>query len=114
MHELKIATYILNITDSVALNHKLTKINTINVKIGKMRHIYQETLKNAFKIVSEDTKAKDATLQLELIPIKMRCRSCEEVFLVKSNSYICNFCGEYDLETVEGDEIIIESIDGEQ
>ena len=113
MHELTIITNIFNIIEEIAEENQLIKITKVTLKIGKLRHVYPEMLQNAFKIVSKDTKAEDADLHIKSILVKMRCRNCGHEFLVNDN-YCCMKCGDYSLEILEGDEIIIETLEGDR
>ncbi len=113
MHELTIITSIFNIIEEIAEENQLTKITKVTLKIGKLRNVYPEMLRNAFKIVSKETNAEDADLHINSIPVKMRCKNCSHEFLVNDN-YCCKKCGDYSLDILEGDEIIIETIEGDR
>ena len=113
MHELSIITNIFSIIGEIAEENQLTKITRVTLKIGELRHVYPEMLQNAFEIVSKDTKAENADLHIKPIRVKMRCKHCGHEFFV-NNSYCCKKCGDYSLETIEGDEIIIETLEGDR
>ena len=70
-------------------------------------------LQNAFEIVSKGTKAENADLHIKSIQVRMRCKYCDHEFFVNS-SYCCKKCGDYRLEILEGDEIIIETLEGDR
>ncbi len=113
MHELTIITNIFSIIDEIAEENQLTKITRVTLKIGELRHVYPEMLQNAFEIVSKDTKAENAVLHIKPIRVKMRCKHCGHEFFV-NNSYCCKKCGDYRLKIIEGDEIIIETLEGDR
>ena len=113
MHELTIITNIFNIIEEIAEENQLTKITKVTIKIGKLRHVYPEMLQNAFEIVSKDTKAENADLHIKSIRTRVRCKNCGHLFFV-NNNYCCRKCGDYSLEVLEGDEIIIETLEGDR
>jgi hydrogenase nickel incorporation protein HypA/HybF len=62
MHEVSVAQSILDIIIEVAQNHKAKKIRSVSLKIGKLTCINIESLRFAFKCISENTLAEDAEL----------------------------------------------------
>ncbi|MCK4797476.1 MAG: hydrogenase maturation nickel metallochaperone HypA [Spirochaetes bacterium] len=114
MHELSIITNIFKKIEEVAENNSLIKINKVKLKIGIMRQVIPEFLRFAFEAVSKDTKAEKAELEIEYIPIKMKCNSCANEFIVENNIYICPLCNNTKLDILSGQEIILQSIDGDQ
>ena len=113
MHELTIISNIFSIVEKIANDNSLTKINKVKLKVGRLRQVYPEMLKNAFEIVAKGTKAENAILQIESIPIKMKCKNCGQIFF-SENNYVCKRCNDYNLDTLEGDEIILESLEGDR
>ena len=114
MHELGIITNLFTLIDEVAEEHGLRKITRITVKLGKLQQIVPDMLQFAFESVSKGSRAEDAALDVEYVPIKMKCRGCAQEFIVGDHLYICPECEQSDLEMLEGTEILLESIEGEQ
>ena len=68
----------------------------------------------AFEIVAKGTKAEGATLDVEYVPIRMLCKTCNNEFIVEEHVYICPKCAQTSLTMLEGMEIILESVEGDQ
>ena len=114
MHELGIITNLFEIIEEVAAEHKLVTINTVKLKLGKLQQIVPEMLSFAFETVAQGTKAEGATLEVDYVPISMRCNGCQQEFIVDDHIYICPECAETSLIMLTGMEIILESVEGDQ
>ena len=114
MHELGIITNIFTILEQVAAEHRLTRIHTVRLKLGKLQQIVPDMLVFAFETVAKDTVAEGAALEVEDVPIVMRCQSCEHEFIVDDHCYICPRCEHTGLTMLSGMEILLESVEGDQ
>ncbi len=114
MHELGIISNIFTIIEAVAQEHNLVKITTVKLKLGRLQQIVPEMLAFAFEAVANGTKAEGATLDVEYVPIKMKCHACEQEFIVEDHVYICPGCSHTKLTMLEGMEVILESLEGDQ
>lgn len=114
MHELGIISNVFTIIEEVAEKNSLAKITSVTLKLGKLQQIVPEMLTFAFETVAQGTKAAGASLYVEYIPIKMQCNNCEEIFVIEEHIYICPICAHTSLTMLEGQEIFLESLEGEQ
>ncbi len=114
MHELGIISNIFKIIEQVAEENKLIKITKVQVKLGQLQQIVPETLAFAFEAVAKGTKAESAVLDVEYVPVKMKCNQCGDEFFVEEHVYICPECSETGLTMLQGMEIILESVEGDQ
>jgi len=114
MHELGVINNLFTIIEQVAEENNLVRINKVNLKLGKLRQIVPEILTFAFETVAKGTKAEDATLGVEYVPIKMMCSTCKTEFIVEEHVYICPECSATRLTMLAGMEIILESVEGDQ
>lgn len=113
MHELTVVSNIFKIILETAVINNLSHISKISIKVGRQRHLASDLMEFAFNSVSTNTIAEGAILVIEKVDIKMRCRSCDFKFIVKDNTYFCTSCGSACLETIEGQDLMIDSIEGE-
>jgi hydrogenase nickel incorporation protein HypA/HybF len=114
MHELSVVQNIFLTIEKVALANNLKKVTKIVLKVGKLRQLVPEFLHFAFTTIAKNTIAENAVFEIELVPIKMRCNSCQRGFIVEENIYFCDKCGSSDLEMLAGKEIILDNIEGEK
>ncbi|MDR3237483.1 MAG: hydrogenase maturation nickel metallochaperone HypA [Spirochaetia bacterium] len=113
MHELSIAGSLFDILQNIAKENNLKKIYKVTILAGRMRQIVPTAMEMAFTAVTAGSLAEGAKLEIEVVPIKMRCVSCSEEFSVWHNIYICPSCESAKLELLQGDELIVKNIEGE-
>jgi hydrogenase nickel incorporation protein HypA/HybF len=114
MHEFSMMANIFKVIEQTARANDLVKIKKVKLKIGELRQIAPDIMQFAFATVAKETIAKEAKLEIEFVPIILKCHHCAKEFSVNENIYICPECGNVDLETLSGKEIVIETIEGEK
>lgn len=65
MHEFGIAEDILNLVLDEAKRHNIQKVTAIRVQIGEANNLSADSLQFAFGIVSKDTIARDAHIDMQ-------------------------------------------------
>jgi hydrogenase nickel incorporation protein HypA/HybF len=65
MHEFGIAERILNLVLDEAHRHNMKKVSTIRVQVGEANHLSADSLEFAFGIVSKNTIAQDAHIEMQ-------------------------------------------------
>ena len=70
-----------------------------------------ELLDSAFDVYKKGTIAERATLEIENVPFKVRCKSCRAESGGNGFQFACAVCGSSDLELVQGTELILERIE---
>jgi hydrogenase nickel incorporation protein HypA/HybF len=65
MHELSIAEELLQIITKKALQVGIGKIERINLKIGQFSGVLPDALIFAFEMLTKDTVAQDAVVEIE-------------------------------------------------
>ena len=114
MHEMSIVENLFDIIDEISEENKLIKISKVIVQLGAMRAVIPESFQFAFDTIKKDTIAKDAKLIMELIPIKLHCRTCGVNSIVEDHVFFCPRCQSQDIEVIEGEDIIISSLEGDK
>ena len=113
MHEFSITQSILSIALEKANEAKATKITKINLIIGELSGVVDESVEFCFDFLSKDTIAAEASLSFERTPTKLRCRNCTIVFSPDNRDWVCPDCQEQKIEIISGRECQIESIEVE-
>lgn len=113
MHELSVTKQILEIALGKAQEAGATEIKRINLVIGDMSSILDDSVQFYFDLLSRDSMAQGALLLFQRIPTKVRCRRCSNEFILDSTSWNCTKCGEWDSEVIEGNEFYLDSIEVE-
>jgi hydrogenase nickel incorporation protein HypA/HybF len=112
MHELTIAQSVL----SVALRHAeaagATRITSLNLVIGELSSVVDDSLQFCWDILGKDTIAEGATLHFRRTPGRLRCLTCEAEFnIAERYDFTCPACDGQQTEIAGGDEFQLESID---
>jgi hydrogenase nickel incorporation protein HypA/HybF len=113
MHEIRIAEDLSRIVLEAASEKNLRKVTGINISFGQLVQIVPEIFEFAFREIVRDSVARDALLDIEIIPVRMKCSKCGIDFRVEDNSFKCSKCGSVDLEIINGKELFIKSLEGE-
>lgn len=113
VHEMAIARGIVDIAVAAATREGAQRITRINVVAGELRGIVPLQMTFCFSVVAEGTIASGAFLNLEVIPIRVRCRGCDHTFIVEDHNYVCPGCHGQDVQTVAGMELRVRDIEVE-
>ena len=113
MHESSIAHSILEIIDEQCAEKGCTAVEALTVRLGRSTGVMPEALQFAFDALKEPTKAKEAKLTIEIVPIGGRCNVCKKEFDVPDVQYIfaCPHCGAKEFEMTRGREMEISDME---
>ncbi|HVB79373.1 MAG TPA: hydrogenase maturation nickel metallochaperone HypA [Candidatus Binataceae bacterium] len=110
MHELSLARDLL-----VAIERKLDRADArvvrVSVSVGSAAGIASESLRFAFRIICEGTRAAGATLSVTTIAARGRCADCGIVFEFDGLIGRCPGCGRLGGELLSGDRMILRTIE---
>lgn len=113
MHELWLCKNILHIVKQQALDSNCTVIKKIYLEIGQMAAVDNYSLLFCFKVISQKTCAQNAALEIIKIPGKAVCESCKKIIFISNYGTACQFCGNYFLRLIQGNELIVKSMEAE-
>lgn len=108
MHELSIASAVVATAEKHADGRAVA---VVTVRAGGLRQVVPESLDFYFDIVARGTACEGARLELEVVPVTLRCRSCGNGWSPDAPGFRCPACGEGAAEVVSGDELEVESIE---
>lgn len=112
MHEYGLTQGILDIAVENAEKNNAKRILKVNVKIGGLMAVVEDSMQFFFEYLSAGTPAKGAELLIENVPVMIRCSSCGvESEVSQFEIYKCPKCGEMTVELVSGREFYIDSIE---
>ncbi len=114
---MSIATSLLNIIRQEMDKHGATKLISVKVVFGKLSNIVADSLDFAFEVLTKDTVLEGAKLEIEELPLTMRCCKCETEFspeLANAMFAPCPECGEeFGHTLLTGKELYLENIQAE-
>jgi hydrogenase nickel incorporation protein HypA/HybF len=110
MHEMAIATELLEQVLRVAAEHHATRVDEVQVEVGMMCQIVPEALTLAFTAAAEGTIAAGATLRIHEERAVAVCCQCECMFLPEIDRFICPQCKRADARIISGNDIVLASM----
>lgn len=113
MHELSIVASLFEILEEKAKEKKAKKILSVKLKVGALSGVVPEFLETAFNIYKEDTLAADSKLEIEEVPLRIRCQRCGTEIVKDDFVFICEKCDSRELKTLCGTELLLEKIEME-
>jgi len=76
MHELSIATDLINTAIATAKQNNAQKVLSITVEIGELAMINPEQLTFMYEVLTEENMLKGSKLNIEHVPAVMECPNC--------------------------------------
>jgi hydrogenase nickel incorporation protein HypA/HybF len=111
MHETAIVEGLMRILEKQAVQHGVTRILSVTVKVGRLRAVEPQQLVGCFEMFAEGTVAEGARLVVDGVPVRAHCKACGTEFEVPRFRFECPGCGGGDVEVIQGQELYIESFE---
>lgn len=97
MHEMSLAVSILHMAEAEAARAGCSRLATVVVHYGQISGVMPEALALAFDALIADGPHCHARLELEELPLRLRCPFCQTVFSgsgTEARFQPCPECGE--------------------
>ena len=111
MHEYSIAQALVDQVVEIARENRATRVTRAVVQVGKLRGIVPEILRWGFDICAADTVAQGAALEIEEVPILIRCQACGAENELDWPIYLCPACNSASVTQVKGNELFLLSME---
>ena len=111
MHELAITENILHIALDYAERSGATRVTALNLVIGQLSSVVDDSVQFYWDIVSKDTLCEGAALHFERIPAEMICLDCGHTYTLSRGLEACPQCESFRIKVHAGEDFRLESID---
>jgi hydrogenase nickel incorporation protein HypA/HybF len=111
MHELSVCQGLLSQVDEIARREHAQHVDLIRLRIGPLSGVEPELLQQAFGIARAGTIAAEAVLDIQTLPVRIRCTRCGTETEASPNRLLCGQCGDYRTQLLSGDEMLLASIE---
>lgn len=113
MHELSIATRIVDIVGRVVEENHATRVGSVTVEVGRLSGIDRSSLEFCFQAITGGTILEGASLVVEERLPRARCRKCGCEYEVSLDDFRCKTCGSSDFDVLSGMDISIKEVEVE-
>lgn len=111
MHELSLASALMDQIDEIVAREGATSVARVTVLIGAMSGVEREAFAFAFPVVSEGGVADGAELIIEEAAVKVRCARCEAETEPPFPSIHCVACASTDVTIIAGRDFMLQSLE---
>ncbi len=116
MHELSVTQGILEVALQAARDAGAGRITAIDLVVGNLSSIVDDSVQFYFEILSKGTAAEGAVLRFRREPARAICADCGQAFDVEQLPLMpaCPRCGGAHLSVTGGRSFFVESIEVEE
>jgi hydrogenase nickel incorporation protein HypA/HybF len=114
MHELAVCQGLMAQVAQVARREDAEQVTRILLSIGPLSGVEARLLADAFPIAAAGTVAEGAQLEIEQLPIRVKCLTCTKETEATANRLLCGACGDYRTQLLSGDELLLKSLELER
>lgn len=107
MHELSIATSILEAVAKEAARRPNSKVLKVGLRIGELAGVDRDALTFGWECITKETEWDGLGLEIEHIPRRQRCSGCGHEFAAPDFMTTCPKCADLMTITIAGDELDI-------
>jgi hydrogenase nickel incorporation protein HypA/HybF len=111
MHELAICQALIEQVERVARDNSAQRVVSIVVSVGPLSGVEAKLLEHAYPLAAAGTVAESATLVVETVPVRVRCRACGTESDAAANRLLCGACGDWQVDVVAGEEMLLRRVE---
>lgn len=113
MHELAVCQALIEQVERVARQNDARRVISIVITVGPLSGVEPKLLEHAYPLAAAGTMAEHATLEIETVPVRVRCRSCSAETDAGANRLVCGDCGDWKVDVIGGEEMILKRVEVE-
>jgi hydrogenase nickel incorporation protein HypA/HybF len=114
VHELSVCQGMIQQVETLAAEHHADSATIIKVSVGPLSGVEAQLLAQAFPIAAAGTIAEHAALEIDVLPVRVRCRQCGAETDASANRLVCGYCGHWQTTLLSGDEMLLTSVEFEK
>jgi hydrogenase nickel incorporation protein HypA/HybF len=114
MHELSVTENILEIASRHASQAQAARVTDINIVIGQLSSIIDDSIQFYWDIISAGTVCNGAVLHFQRIPARFSCMDCNHEYGLEDQMHACPQCSSLKIKIISGEEFYLESLEIER
>jgi len=113
MHELGIATRVVEIVRKAAKDNSAGRVATVTVEVGRLSGVDRGSLEFCFGAITKDTELEGARLVVEEESPRAKCRRCGAEYDASPGDFRCKACGSSGFDIVSGTDVYVKQMEVE-
>ena len=105
MHELTIASAILERVEHEAGQRSGVRVARVGVRVGELSGVNPDALAFGFEMLVRSSPLEPLALDIEYCPRRQRCRACRQEFPAPESATRCPACGSPETACTSGEEL---------
>ena len=114
MHELAVCQALIDQVARIAHDRGACRVLSITVSVGALSGTEARLLEHAYPLAAAGTLGAGARLLVEIVPVKVRCRTCRSETEAAPNRLLCGECSGWQVDVVAGDELLLRRVEFEK
>lgn len=111
MHEMSLCESVMQLLEEQAQQQGFAQVKTVWLEIGELAGVELASMRLCFEVISKDTLADKARLEIITLPGEAWCESCAKTVRLQQRFAGCPDCGGYQLRVSGGDEMRIKELE---
>ena len=112
MHELSIATCIVEMAEEESECRGGLAIDAVHLRLGALSGVVKDALLSCYGLACEGTRLEGSRLVIEEVPVMVYCSACNtKGSLVSLQSFCCQQCGAFTNNVVQGRELQVVALE---
>jgi hydrogenase nickel incorporation protein HypA/HybF len=111
VHEMSIAMEVMKIVGEHLPADNNSRVVRIKLKVGKLTALSADSFKFCMEVITKDTPAEGAAVEIEEVPLVVKCLDCGKESKLDEPLFVCPGCGSGMVDIVSGRDLFIESIE---
>lgn len=111
MHEMSICESVVQTLEEQAAVQDYSRVRVVRLEIGPFAGVEPESLRFCFDVVTRDTLAEGAALEIITTQPQAWCLDCEKNITIVERFDPCPECGGRQLQVSGGDELRIKELE---
>ncbi len=111
MHERSLVKALLDQAVALARADAAHRVIEVRVRVGPLAGVEPPLLRRAFADLANGALFDGTQLVVSEVPLQAHCRACDAQFNIVDFHFLCAKCGSRDIDTTDGDAVILESVE---
>jgi len=112
MHELALMQALVDRLETLARDHRATRIVRFTVEIGDLSNVVPELLQTAWDAIREISPAlRTTTMEIRRVPLEVECLACHHIFQPRQLRFHCPACNSTKTQTLRGEDIVLRDVE---